>query len=996
MTKPAPASSALGNRADVGPGDAALASALAGLAGIGDAAISVTEFDRIVAGVDASHYLLTPSAVVTPTSARQIAAVFALATASARHITLRSGGTSLSGQAVGEGILLDTRRAFRRIEPLDGGTRVRVQPGATIRQVNARLLRHGRKLGPDPASEIAATVGGVIANNSSGMACGTHHNSYQTLRELSIVLPSGTMIATAAPGADALLAEEEPDLHAGLTRLRGLVASRPDLRAEIERQYRGKNTMGYGLNSLLDFETPIDILAHLMVGSEGTLGFVAEAVFETVPIAPAIATALLIFPSLDAATRILPTLVATGAATLELMDAASLRVIQNDPAAEGMLDSLTIDGHAALLIEYHGADDADLDLQLDVAAAALADAGAPTLAATRDGAERAKLWHFRKGLYAAIAGARAPGTTALLEDIAVPVPKLATTCAALQTLFSRYGYDDAVIFGHAKDGNIHFLLTEDFTDPAAITRQTAFTEELVTLVLDAGGTLKAEHGTGRIMAPFVERQFGRELFEIMLEIKRLCDPNGIMNPGVLLVNSADGDPAQLSHLSHLSHLKTTPEVEGEVDRCVECGYCEPVCPSKDITLTPRQRIAVRRARAAARASGNLELDKRLEKAEGYSSLETCAADGMCQTACPVLINTGDLVRRLREDDAASLAKAGGSAAAKHWGTISRGASLALSVAKTVPPLAGPASSLGRAALGRDVVPQWTRDLPAGGAKRAYDSTRSIHNHPSMADAATTVVFFAACVGSMFGPAADGIGSAEAFRRLCERAGTRVLTPPMIESLCCGTPWKSKGLADGYETMIERTARSLLVASDGGRLPVVCDNSSCSEGLVHALENVRELDGAPVSLTIIDAVDFAADRLLPELAIGAQIGSLTVHPTCSSTRMGSNTNLQKLADAVAADASVPVDWGCCGFAGDRGMLHPELTESATRAEAAEVASGNFDAHASCNRTCEIGMSRATGADYRHILELLEEATRFRSARPSEAKTGFLKKGGSPSS
>ncbi|MCU1560478.1 FAD-binding and (Fe-S)-binding domain-containing protein [Mycetocola sp.] len=954
----------LESRAVLPRGDDALAAALAATPGIGNALVSVAEFDRIVAGVDASHFLLTPSAVVTPRDTDQLAAVLTYATSSRRHVTLRSGGTSLSGQASSDGIMIDTRRHFRRIEPLDDGNLVRVQPGATVRQVNARLARYKRKLGPDPASEIAATIGGVIANNSSGMACGTHHNSYRTLRGLTVVLPSGTVIDTTAADADASLATAEPELHAGLARLHESIAGRSDLVQEIERQYAGKNTMGYGLNSFLDFTTPVDILAHLLIGSEGTLGFVAEATFETVAIAPAVATALLLFPSLDSATRILPTLLDTGAATLELMDAASLRVIQNDPTAAGILDALTIDGHAALLVEYHGADDADLEQQLRFAADALTSAGAPALKATRNAAERARLWHFRKGLYAAIAGARPPGTTALLEDIAVPVPELANTCAALQLLFERYGYDDAVIFGHAKDGNIHFLLTEDFTDPGAVERQRSFTEELVTLVLEAGGTLKAEHGTGRIMAPFVERQFGAELYAVMLEVKRLCDPLGVMNPGVLLTDSPD---------SHLKNLKLTPGVESEVDRCVECGYCEPVCPSKDLTLTPRQRIVVRRARAAARASGDHALDERLAKAEGYASVETCAADGMCQTACPVLINTGDLVRRLREEDAGAAVKAGGAVVAKHWEKVSRGAAIALSTAKALPsPVSRSASALGRAVLGRDIVPQWSTDLPPGGPRRA--GVRETSGVDVGGGQETRVVFFAACVGSMFGPAAGGVGSAVAFRRLCERAGVGVVTPDAIESLCCGTPWKSKGLADGYDTMIDGTVRSLITASDGGRLTIVCDNSSCSEGLLHALQYVREVAGVPVQLTIVDAVDFAAEQLLPRLKPVHRLDSLALHPTCSSTRLGSNAHLQQLADAVAIDTTVPVDWGCCGFAGDRGMLHPELTASATEAEAAEVTSGEFDAHASCNRTCEIGMSRATGADYRHILELLEEATR----------------------
>lgn len=966
MTAIAPARSEPGTapRSTVAPGDPGLAAALGRALGAASDDLSVARFDRVVAGVDASHFLLTPKAVVTARSADQVAAAFRFAGEHGRHVTLRSGGTSLSGQASGADLLVDTREAFRRIRVEGDGARVRVEPGITVRQVNARLLRHGRKLGPDPASEVAATIGGVVANNSSGMACGNVQNSYRTIRSLRIVLPSGTVVDTALPDADARLSATEPELHAGLARLRAELLADPVLVAEVERQYHGKNTMGYGLNSLLDFESPVDMLAHLMVGSEGSLGFIAEVEFETIPIAPAVATALVVFDDLEAATRILPVLVATGAATLELMDAASLRVVQADPTAHGIVDGLDIVAHAALLIEYQGADDDALDALLTVARDALEAAGVTAFAPTRDAAERAHLWHVRKGLYAAIAGARPSGTTALLEDIAVPVERLARACRDLQALFAAHGYDDAVIFGHAKDGNIHFLITEDFTAPEAIERQRAFTLDLVDLVLGAGGTLKAEHGTGRIMAPFVERQFGSRLYAMMREIKRLCDPAGILNPGVLLAD----DPE-----AHLAHLKLTPEVEPEVDRCVECGYCEPVCPSRHLTLTPRQRIAVRRARSAARDVGDGELDAELARGERYDSVQTCAVDGMCQTACPVLINTGDLVRRLRRADATGPVKAGGRAAAAGWGAVSRGAATALSVAHALPaPLVRGATDVGRALLGEDLVPRWTPDLPSGGPRR--EPRRAAASVGDASADAPEAVFFAACVGSMFGPAEGGVGAAEAFRRLCDRAGVALASPDGLDGLCCGTPWKSKGLAGGYAAMAERTVRALVEASDGGRLPIVSDNSSCTEGLVHALEEVTELDGHPVRLRIVDSVDFAAAELLPRLVVRDRLDSLALHPTCSSTRLGSNASLRVLADAVSADAVVPDAWGCCGFAGDRGMLHPELTASATRAEAAEIVAGDFDAHASCNRTCEIGMSRATGAGYRHILELLEERTR----------------------
>lgn len=953
-------------RAEIAPADNALASALRLALSAGDddggaaAEVSVTAFDRVVAAVDASHFLFTPHAVIRANSVHHVAAAFRFARENGRAITVRSGGTSLSGQASGGDLLLDTRAGFRAIRPSADGSTVFVQPGATVRQVNARLTRFGRKLGPDPASEIAATIGGVVANNSSGMACGTVHNSYRTIRSMTIVLPSGTILDTSHPRADERFAASEAELHAGITRLRDEVRADPALVAEIERQYRGKNTMGYGLNSFLDFDVPVEILAHLMVGSEGSLGFVTDVVFDTIAIAPLAATGLVIFDDLDSATRILPGLVDAGVATIELLDAASLRVVQADPTAAGLVDHLVIDTQAALLIEVHGRDDAELDGRIAAARDALSASQTQPFEPSRDAAERAHLWHVRKGLYAAIAGARPAGTTALLEDIAVPVSELASACTALQKLFARYGYDDAVIFGHAKDGNIHFLITEDFTASGAIARQRAFTEDLVELVLSAGGTLKAEHGTGRIMAPFVERQFGSTLYGVMLDVKRLCDPHGILNPGVLM--STDPD-------AHLSNLKLTPEVEHEVDRCVECGYCEPVCPSRDLTITPRQRIAVRRARASAVSNGDRVLDAELAKAEGYDSVQTCAVDGMCQTACPVQINTGDLVRRLRTEGAAAPMKLGGRAAAAQWGPITRIGSTALSAAKAMPgPLVRGATDVARAVLGSDVVPQWSADLPGGGAKRA--GARGAATSAAQPE----IVFFAACVGSMFGPATDSVGAAEAFRRLCERAGVEFAVPEEVEGLCCGTPWKSKGLAEGYSTMTERTVSALLRASDGGRLPIVCDNSSCTEGLLHALEEVHEIDGVPVRLTILDSVDFAASTLLPRLEVSEPIESLALHPTCSSTRLGSNGSLTALAGALSTQAVVPDAWGCCGFAGDRGMLHPELTESATKAEAAEVVDGDFAAHASCNRTCEIGMTRATGSEYRHILEFLEERTR----------------------
>ena len=917
-------------------------------------AVASRASDRLSFAHDASHYLLVPQAVVTPRDAAQVGELLRVSASQGVPLTFRSGGTSLSGQASTGDVLVDTRRHFRDIEVLDDGARVRVQPGATVRAVNARLARHGRKLGPDPASEIACTIGGVVANNSSGMACGTAQNTYRTIDSVVLVLPSGTVVDTGATDADVRLRFVEPELYAGLAALRDRVRGNTDSLRRIEKLYSIKNTMGYGVNSFVDHTRPVDILAHLVVGSEGTLAFIAEATFRTVPSHAHAATALLFFPDLAAATRSLPDLVDTGFATIELLDAASLRVAQQDPQAMGELRRLAVIDHAALLVEHQQPTREELDHAVQVTEGVLGKLPLVSPAAlSSEAAGRAAMWHIRKGLFAAVAGARPPGTTALLEDIAVPVAELLPTCEALTGMFAEHGYSDSVIFGHAKDGNIHFLLNENFDRPELLERHIGFTEDLVDLVLGHGGTLKAEHGTGRIMAPFVRRQYGDELFEVMCEVKRLCDPAGLLNPGVLL----NEDPA-----APVSHLKTAPTVEAEVDRCVECGYCEPVCPSKDLTTTPRRRIVLRREIARAREAGDLALVAELESDFAYDGIDTCAVDGMCQTACPVLIDTGDLTRRLREEQNGRVATRLWKSAARHWDGVTRAAARGLNAADTAPDLLPVAATrAARAALGHEAVPAYSGDLPRGGRRRQ-----------SRGAVTPAAVYFPACLSTMFGPADDGIGVSDAFLALCDRAGVAVRIPDQIASLCCGTPWKSKGHSGGYDQMRDQVLPVLLDSTDGGRLPVVVDAASCTEGMLKLLADREEI-------RVVDAVEFVVSEVLPRLGVARRIPSLVLHPTCSSTQLGINEAALRIAEAAAESVEVPDDWGCCAFAGDRGLLHPELTASATAAEAAAISGLDAAAYVSVNRTCELGMTRATGKPYRHVLEVLEEVTRLGSEK-----------------
>jgi D-lactate dehydrogenase len=905
--------------------------------------------DRLGMAHDASHYLLTPQAVLAPADAVQVAAILRACDENGAPLTFRSGGTSLSGQAVTDGLLVDTRRHFRAIEILDEGNKVRVQPGVTLRQVNSRLARYGRKLGPDPASESACTIGGVIANNSSGMTCGTEFNAYNTVESMVVVLPSGTIIDTGAPDADDRIRALEPDMFRGLLGLRDRIRANTDSVRRIEKQYELKNTMGYGLNAFLDHRSPAQMLAHLVVGSEGTLAFVAQATFRTVPVNPNAATSLLVFETLRDAMASMPELLATHPAAVELLDGAALRVAQRDPKAGTMRD-LTVHGHAALLIEWQQSSPENLQQQVRDAQSVLGTLPLSIpVQPSREAGARAALWHIRKGLYAAVAGARPPGTTALLEDIAVPVPALASTCTELTALLGRHGYEGSVIFGHAKDGNLHFMLIEHFARGKAASRYAAFTEEMVDLILGYDGTLKAEHGTGRVMAPFVRRQFGDELYAVMQHVKRLCDPAGLLNPGVIITDDAE---------AHLRHLKEVPQVDREIDRCVECGYCETVCPSRDLTTTPRQRIVLRREIAAAAASGDVRLLRELKRDYTYESIDTCAVDGMCATACPVLINTGDMVKRLRAERAGRVIPMGWQAMASRWDGATRGIAFGLSTAAKLPPaLPESVARAARAVFGTERVPQWRRDLPGGGRIR---QPRKVTD--------PTAVYIPSCLGTMFGPANGAPGVRSALLTLAERAGARILVPEPIAEICCGTPWSSKGMRAGYAAMRDRVLPVLREASLGGALPVISDASSCTEGFT------RMVDAGGDEIEVIDSVAYVAATLMPMLTVHRRFDSLALHPTCSTARMGLHSALLAIGGAIADEVVIPDDWQCCGFAGDRGLLHPELTAVATREEAAAITQRQFSAHASVNRTCEIAMTRATGAPYYHLLELVERATR----------------------
>ncbi|WP_371614663.1 FAD-binding and (Fe-S)-binding domain-containing protein [Streptomyces sp. NBC_00454] len=916
---------------------------------------------------DASPYRFVPQVVVVAEDIDDVSAVLSYAHGKQREVVFRAAGTSLNGQAQGEDILVDVRRHWAGVEVLDGGRRARIQPGTTVLRANAALARHGRVLGPDPASAIACTLGGVVANNASGMTAGTTRNSYRTLASLTFVLPTGTVVDTADPLADEELAHAEPALCHGLMEIKKEIEADPELVARIRAKYEIKNTTGYRLDAYLDGSTPVQILRGLMVGSEGTLGFISEVVFDTLPLDRELTSALLFFPSLPAAAAAVPLFNEAGAIAVELMDGNTLRAsvaVEGVPADWAELPKDT----TALLVEFRAPDEAGRAEYERRAAGVLAglDLVAPvasvTNAFTRDAKTISGYWKARKAFVTAVGGARASGTTLITEDFAVPPSRLAEACEALLELQAEHGFDAAVA-GHAAHGNLHFLLAFDAAKPADVERYAAFMDAFCRLTVERfDGSLKAEHSTGRNMAPFLELEWGPRATEMMWRTKRVLDPDLVLAPRILL----DRDPK-----AHLRGLKTIPQVEAVADPCIECGFCEPTCPSEDLTTTPRQRIVLRRE-MMRQQPGSPVLGGLLDS-YGYDAVDTCAGDSTCKLACPVGIDTGALMKDFRHRRHSPREERAAALAAQRFRAVEAAARLAVAAADKITDTVGDrvleaVTGLARRAVRPDLIPEWLPQIP-GAAARKLPATRRV---------GAAAVYYPACVNRIFGgpDGRPGPSLPEAVVAVSERAGKPVWIPRDVTGTCCATIWHSKGYEAGNRVMANRIVEAAWGWTAGGRLPLVVDASSCTLGISHEVVPYLTDDNRALhaELRIVDSIVWAAEELLPRLEIRRTIGSAVLHPTCSMRHLDDEAQLRAVAEACADEVVVPYDAGCCAFAGDRGMLHPELTESATAREAAEVTAREFDAHLSANRMCEVGMDRATGRSYYSALLELERATR----------------------
>ncbi len=903
--------------------------------------------DRLAYAHDASMYRLVPKAVSRPENESDVKSILQYANDTNTPITFRAGGTSLSGQSVSEGIIAEIIRGWQNHKIIDNGRSIRLQPGVVGARANLYLSNYNRRIGPDPASINAARIGGIVSNNSSGMVCGVKYNTYHTMKNMRFILANGNTYDTSNKDDYGRFINDEMELSNGILESKKKINDNSHLLNKIKDKYLIKNTLGYSLNALIEYDHPLDIFSHLIVGSEGTLAFLSNIELVTIDDPPSKSTGLVIFKNIEEATSALSILIDEGADAIELMDDASLRTakhIQNAPYNSSMI----VDNSAGLLFEFQRKDQQEIDKIKDEILNNLQAAnGLLPIGMIENFSQRSALWNIRKGLYPTVGALRQKGTSVLNEDLCYDYHDLPKVVKELKTICHQWDYNDAVLFGHAKDGNIHFAASMDLNSSDGKKRFEGLMKDMVDMTVGKfNGSLKAEHGTGRNMAPFVEYEWGGELYKIMWKIKTLSDPNNILNPDVLLTKN---------QRLHVENIKTMPIVSDDIDLCVECGFCEPVCPSREITMTPRQRIVVKRELSLDNSDISILNDYK------YDAIETCATDGLCEIACPVNINTGEYIKTLKHDNVSLLKSSISKWAANNFKYIQTFSRIMLRLGNIVDSLIGSTVLKAISIVFNKLfsTPIWNSSLPLV-APRISSTDYNIRDK---------WVYFPSCVNRTLSGNSKKSSLGNVLHQISSQSGEAFRIPKNINSTCCSQSFSSKGYKEAAKLIQEKTIDALWESSDEGKLPIIVDTSPCTYQLLNHHQGLNESSIKKLEkMKIVDLVQYLNECVknseLPKLDY-----DIAIHPTCSSEKMTLGTDLKTLAEICCASVHLPKDWGCCGFAGDKGLHYPELNQAATNYPTNDLK--NIKYGFSTSRTCEVGMMTHSNINYKSIAYLVRD-------------------------
>ena len=908
---------------------------------------------RYAYGVDASCYSYLPKVVVKAEDEREVRRLIRLCQQCGTPFTFRAAGSSLSGQCSSEDVLIVCNDGFKKMEVIDDGKALKCECGVIGSDANDLLKPYNRKIGPDPATLATALVGGILNNNSSGMCCGTAQNSYKTIRSIRVVLLDGTVLDTSDKKSIEQFLREKPQMVEDILQLRKEILADEELTHLIHHKYKIKNTTGYGLNSLVDFEDIIDIINHLFIGSEGTLGFVSEIVYNTVEDVPHKGCGLMFFSTLNDASLAVVALANMGrekVVAAEMMDYQSLKAVQTLENVPDFVREVP-EGTSAILFQTESYSKDTVDENLAFIKEQLKDipTAIPSLY-SQDPKEYDSWWAIRKGILPIVGGQRRKGTTVITEDVCFQIEDFTKGIEMLTELFHKYDFvDGGVIFGHALSGNVHFNITPDFSDPKDTKNFGDLVKEMSERVSGFGGSLKAEHGTGRMVAPFVEMEWGRKAYEINRRIKAIFDPERILNPDVMITDDPD---------VYKKNLKAQCVIDDAFTICMECGFCEKHCPSRNLTLTPRQRIALLRETKRLENEGNFTLASELRKGYEYFGVDTCAACSMCKGLCPLSIDTAQIALSMRRIDppAPELAK-----------KIYDNFSTTLQMCRAGVSLEGIAGSI----ITQKAISKITEGLHGVTGVTPYvpKTTPKANRYKLKNRIKPTnfekVVYFSTCANRAFKPNQgydDDRSLQQVVESLCNKAHIDIIYPKHIENLCCGLSFENYD--DVHERAVKDLHDALMKASQNGKYPIVIDHSACFN---HAFKHMPDLE-------INDISEFLCKYVVPHLDIEKCDERVIVHKQCKIKSLNKSQYIEDLARLCTDHVFNIKSFACDGFAGQKGFFTPELNKSATKDLAGEIAEYGATLGVSSSSTCEIGLGESGGIPFVGVAFLLDRCSK----------------------
>lgn len=908
---------------------------------------------RYAYGVDASCYSYLPKVVVKAEDEREVRRLIRLCQQCGTPFTFRAAGSSLSGQCSSEDVLIVCNDGFKKMEVIDDGKALKCECGVIGSDANDLLKPYNRKIGPDPATLATALVGGILNNNSSGMCCGTAQNSYKTIRSIRVVLLDGTVLDTSDKKSIEQFLREKPQMVEDILQLRKEILADEELTHLIHHKYKIKNTTGYGLNSLVDFEDIIDIINHLFIGSEGTLGFVSEIVYNTVEDVPHKGCGLMFFSTLNDASLAVVALANMGrekVVAAEMMDYQSLKAVQTLENVPDFVREVP-EGTSAILFQTESYYKDTVDENLAFIKEQLKDipTAIPSLY-SQDPKEYDSWWAIRKGILPIVGGQRRKGTTVITEDVCFQIEDFTKGIEMLTELFHKYDFvDGGVIFGHALSGNVHFNITPDFSDPKDTKNFGDLVKEMSERVSGFGGSLKAEHGTGRMVAPFVEMEWGKKAYEINRRIKAIFDPERILNPDVMITDDPD---------VYKKNLKAQCVIDDAFTICMECGFCEKHCPSRNLTLTPRQRIALLRETKRLENEGNFTLASELRKGYEYFGVDTCAACSMCKGLCPLSIDTAQIALSMRRIDppAPELAK-----------KIYDNFSTTLQMCRAGVSLEGIAGSI----ITQKAISKITEGLHGVTGVTPYvpKTTPKANRYKLKNRIKPTnfekVVYFSTCANRAFKPNQgydDDRSLQQVVESLCNKAHIDIIYPKHIENLCCGLSFENYD--DVHERAVKDLHDALMKASENGKYPIVIDHSACFN---HAFKHMPDLE-------INDISEFLCKYVVPHLDIEKCDERVIVHKQCKIKSLNKSQYIEDLARLCTDHVFNIKSFACDGFAGQKGFFTPELNKSATKDLAGEIAEYGATLGVSSSSTCEIGLGENGGIPFVGVAFLLDRCSK----------------------